>query len=66
MIIFLEVLKKVVEFDSVKYHIKTKTKKSTLANAQKALKDLVISNDEKARIHKCYHDEDPIKPCEIV
>jgi len=66
MIIFLEVLKKVVEFDIVKYHIKTKTKKSSLVKAQKALKDLVISNDEKARIHKCFHDEHPPKPCEIV
>ena len=22
--------------------------------------------DDYASIHKCYHDEDPVKPCEII
>ena len=66
MIIFLEVHKKVVEFNITKYYLKTKTEKSSLAKAQKALTDLVISSDEKKRIHKCYHDEHPPKKCEIL
>jgi len=65
MKIFIEVLKKVIEDKKIKYRIKTKTE-TTLAKAQKALSDLEISNSEKKRIHKCYHDEHPPKPCEII
>jgi len=66
MIIFVEVLKKVVKFGNIDYVVKTKTEKSTLAKAKTSLVDLVISTDEKKRIHYCYHDEHPPKKCEIV
>jgi len=64
MKIFVEVLKQ--DPEDMDYYLISRFEKSSLAKAQKALKDLVISTDEKSRIHKCYHDEDPIKPCEIV
>ena len=64
MKIFIEVLKQ--DSDDMDYYLKTKTEKSSLAKAQKALNDLVISSDEKKRIHKCYHDEHPPKKCEII
>jgi len=63
MKIFVEVLKQ--DPDDMDYYLKTKTEKATLAKAQKALKDLIISSDEKKRIHTCYHDEHPPKPCII-
>lgn len=66
MKIFVEVLKKIVEVDDEYYKVKTKTEKSTLTKAQKALTDLEIASDEKKRIHKCYHDEPILKACEII
>jgi hypothetical protein len=66
MKIFVEVLKKVVMNNHIDYVVKTQIEKTTLAKAKTALNDLVISTDEKKRIHKCYHDEHPPKKCEIV
>ena len=63
MKIFIEVLKHSEDND---YYLKTKTEKSSLAKAQKALTDLEIASDEKKRIHKCFHDEHPPKKCEIL
>jgi len=45
---------------------KSKTEYPTMIKAQKALKDLIILTDEKKRIHKCFHDETPAKPCIIL
>ena len=64
MKIFVEVLKQDPEDNE--YYLKTKTEISTLTKAKKALTDLEIASDETKRIHKCYHDDDPIKPCEIL
>tara|TARA_R100001086_G_C11803659_1_gene249552 strand:- start:153 stop:353 length:201 start_codon:yes stop_codon:yes gene_type:complete len=66
MKIFVEVLKLIPDEDDDAYYLKTKTEISTLTKAKKALTDLEIESDETKRIHKCYHDQDPIKPCEIV
>ena len=66
MKIFIEVLKKITENNRVSYRVKTQIEKTTLAMAKTALNDLVISTNEKKRIHKCYHDEHPPKKCEIV
>jgi len=66
MKIFIEVLKKIVDNNNIDYIVKIKTEKPSMAKAQKALYNLVISNNEKKRIHKCFHDEDKNKPCEIV
>jgi len=66
MKIFVEVLKKTVVTNHIDYIVKTQTEKTTLAKAQTALSELKISTDEKKRIHKCYHDEHPPKPCEII
>lgn len=64
MKIFIEVLKQ--DPDDMDYYLISRFEKSSLAKAQKALTDLVISSDEKKRIHKCYHDEHPPKKCEIL
>jgi len=66
MKIFVEILKLIPNEDNNEYYLKTKTEISTLTKAQKALTDLEIASDEKKRIHKCYHDETPPKPCEII
>ena len=54
------------EHEDDAYYLKTKTEISTLTKAKKALTDLEIASNETKRIHKCYHDESPPKPCEII
>jgi len=66
MIIYLEILEKTLEKKEIYYKLKTQTKHNTLKKAQKALNDAIILTDEKTRIHKCFHDENPQKPCEIL
>jgi len=45
---------------------KSQTEYPTMELAQKALKDIKLTLDDKKRIHKCYHDEIKNKPCEII
>jgi len=66
MKIFIEVLKKIVVNNHIDYIVKTQIEKITLSEAKKALNKITISTDEKKRIHYCYHDEHPPKPCEII
>ena len=47
------------------YNVKTKTEYSTLAKAQKALKDVKLISDDKKRIHVCYHNDEN-RACEII
>ena len=47
------------------YVVKTKTEYPTMAKAQKALKDVKLTSDDKKRIHVCYHN-DKNKACEII
>lgn len=68
---FVEVLqKKTQEYSNgeteIYYELSKKTEYKTKAKADNALKELTISADNKKRIHKCYHDEPKIKPCEIL
>ena len=36
------------------------------AKTDKTLKDVSANEKFSANIHKCYHDETPTKPCEII
>ena len=47
------------------YIVKTKTEHSTMIKAQKALKDIRLTSDDKKRIHVCYH-KDENRACEII
>jgi len=47
------------------YIVKTKTEYSTMAKAQKALKDVKLISDDKKRIHVCYHNDEN-RACEII
>jgi len=47
------------------YTVKTKTEYPTMTKAQKALKDVKLTSDDRKRIHKCFHN-DKNKACEII
>jgi len=44
---------------------KSKTEYPTMELAQKALKDVKLTSDDRKRIHKCFHN-DKNKACEII
>jgi len=68
---FIEVLeKKTQEYPDGKteiyYELSKQTEYKTKTKADTAFDGLTITPNQKKRIHKCYHDEQKIKSCEII
>jgi hypothetical protein len=64
MKVFLEILK--LDTEDNNYYLKKQIKKSSFEKAKESFNGLGIEIDEKKRIHKCYNDEEPCKPCELI
>jgi hypothetical protein len=60
---FVELIKTSIEKGR---EIISKNECKTLAQARTALNEITLSENQTKRIHKCFHDEDKNKPCEII
>ena len=64
---FTEILLKTIDEDNyTSVRLTTKTERKNLQDARTSLSKIKLKENELKRIHKCYHDEDPQKPCEIL
>jgi len=64
---FTEILLKTIDEDNyTSVRLTTKTERKNLQDARTSLSKIKLKANELKRIHKCYHDENPQKPCEIL
>ena len=64
---FTEILLKTIDEDNyTSVRLTRKAERKNLQDARTALSKIKLKENELKRIHKCYHDEDPQKPCEIL
>ena len=68
---FVEVLQKKTEESlngktEIYFELAIQTEYKTKAKAKHAFDGLTITENKIKRIHKCYHDEIKVKPCEIL
>ena len=64
---FTGILLKTIDEDNyTSVRLTTKTERKNLQDAQTSLSKIKLKENELKRIHKCYHDEEPPKPCEIL
>ena len=69
--IFIETLQKFIKEDSIQWTIIKKTdldtfKETKITEYESKLNKLTLKTNQKARIHKCYHENKPNQACKIL